>query len=313
MKPTNEENMPMIIKPGVTAAGFRTAVKDYTEYAVVEELAANSYDADANCVVVLLDHNKNQLFVIDDGGGFTKEAFEKIATLGGGDKQEVSFSKGKRHYLGSYGMGLKSTLNIATKIEVRSFSDEGDFKVEVDWSRLEEALKPDFEGYNHKHGDKSPGQGNGTIFRLFLRTPTNKDQLDEFGRYLGNLPSDNGQFLCYFGFFDEVASHFSDAPVALKGLAKTAQTLAKKNKLALVGKSVLSDLEDCDVKELVDKGDSPVKAKFFFAGFEGDKVRSLKPSVRGSHGKNHREADSGLCVRLLHVSVHTSSLRHRRT
>lgn len=32
--------MPMIIKPGVTAAGFRTAVKDYTEYAVVEELAA---------------------------------------------------------------------------------------------------------------------------------------------------------------------------------------------------------------------------------------------------------------------------------
>jgi hypothetical protein len=52
--------MPLIIKPGVTAAGFRTAVKDYTEYAVVEELAANSYDADAECVIVLLDHNKNQ-------------------------------------------------------------------------------------------------------------------------------------------------------------------------------------------------------------------------------------------------------------
>ena len=37
----------MQIKPGITADGFRTAVRDYTEPTVVEELGANSYDADA--------------------------------------------------------------------------------------------------------------------------------------------------------------------------------------------------------------------------------------------------------------------------
>jgi signal transduction histidine kinase len=72
----------MIIKPGVTAEGYRIAVKDYTEPTVVEELAANSYDADAQTVVVLLDSRKNQLFVIDDGNGFTTEAFKIIAQLG---------------------------------------------------------------------------------------------------------------------------------------------------------------------------------------------------------------------------------------
>jgi HSP90 family molecular chaperone len=112
----------MIIRPGVTASGFRTALRDYTEPTVVEELAANSYDADARTVLVLLDSNKAHLYVIDDGRGFSAEAFARIATLGGGDKTDIEFSKGSRPYLGSYGMGLKSTLNVAEKIEVYSFS-----------------------------------------------------------------------------------------------------------------------------------------------------------------------------------------------
>lgn len=277
----------MIIKPGVTAAGFRTAVRDYTEHAVVEELAANSYDADANAVVVLLDSNKNQLLVIDDGVGFTTEAFENIATLGGGDKQEVPFSKSRRHYLGSYGMGLKSSLNIANKIEVRSFSNEGDFKVEIDWSKLEEALRPDFQGYPHEMKTKSPGQACGTIIKLALRSPTSKNQLEKFGEALGNLPSENGGFLCYFGLFDQVATQFSDPAVALKKLASAAKTLASRNRLFLAGKSVLADLEDCQVAELKDKQDPTVKGKFYFAGFDGDKVKSLKPSVRGVYVRIH--------------------------
>jgi len=43
------------VKPKITAKGFRTAVRDYTEAIVVEELAANSYDADATTVLILLD------------------------------------------------------------------------------------------------------------------------------------------------------------------------------------------------------------------------------------------------------------------
>ncbi len=35
------------IKAGIDASGYRTAVRDYTEPTVLEELAANSYDADS--------------------------------------------------------------------------------------------------------------------------------------------------------------------------------------------------------------------------------------------------------------------------
>jgi hypothetical protein len=53
----------MLIRPGITADGFRTAVRDYTEPTVVEELAANSYDADASCAIVLLDADQGVLHV----------------------------------------------------------------------------------------------------------------------------------------------------------------------------------------------------------------------------------------------------------
>jgi hypothetical protein len=86
--------------------------------------------------------------IIDDGCGFTNDAFQKIAILGGGDKQDIPFSKGKRHYLASYGMGLNSTLNIASKIQVQSFSDEGAFSVELDWSKLEVAAFACFNSFS---------------------------------------------------------------------------------------------------------------------------------------------------------------------
>jgi HSP90 family molecular chaperone len=137
----------MLIKPGITADGFRTAVRDYTEPTVVEELAANSYDADAATLLVLLDPDQGHLYLIDDGIGFTRDWFLTIATLGAGDKRDIPYSKGKRHYLGSYGYGLKSTLNIASKIEIDSFTAKEHLTATVDWNQLEDALKPDFDGF----------------------------------------------------------------------------------------------------------------------------------------------------------------------
>jgi Histidine kinase-, DNA gyrase B-, and HSP90-like ATPase len=277
----------MLIKPGVNAAGFRVAVKDYTEASVIGELAANSYDADATTVLVLLDTNKNVLHVLDDGGGFSAEAFKSIATLGGGDKLESNFSKGTRHYLGSYGMGLKSTLNIANRIEVRSYSEQRAFRIELDWSRLEEALKANFEGYPHDDELRGNAQATGTIVRLNLKNPTTKDQLEDFGVALGDLPSDKGNFLCYFGLSSELGQDYADLPKLLTNLRKVAKSLASKNKLFLAGTSTLSDLEECEIGELTDRQDPAVKARFYFAGFDGDKVRSLKPSVRGIYVRIH--------------------------
>ena len=40
------------VRPGITARGFKTAIKDYNEPSVIEELAANSYDADASTLLI---------------------------------------------------------------------------------------------------------------------------------------------------------------------------------------------------------------------------------------------------------------------
>lgn len=184
----------MIIKPGITSEGFRTAVRDYTEPTVVEELAANSYDADACTVLVLLDTNKGQLHIIDDGIGFSKESFEQLAVLGAGDKRDIPYSKGKRHYLGSYGYGLKSTLNIATKVRILSISEDGQLEATLDWTRLEDSLKSDFPGFPVNIIKRKKKHATGTKISLVLKSPTSKDHLDEFAAVLANLPSDGGEF-----------------------------------------------------------------------------------------------------------------------
>jgi hypothetical protein len=72
----------MQIKAGIDASGYRTAVRDYTEPTVLEELAANSYDADATACVVLLDTSKGLLHVLDDGLGFSEDAIKDSELFG---------------------------------------------------------------------------------------------------------------------------------------------------------------------------------------------------------------------------------------
>jgi len=276
------------IKPGITAEGFRVAVRDYTEPTVIEELAANSYDADASTVLVLLDADGQELHVIDDGLGFSREAIENVAILGAGQKQSLEFSKGKRHYLGSYGFGLKSSLNIAKRVGIHSVSIDGDFLVEIDWMKLDDALRPNFEGFSFRERKKLRTRSTGTHITLYLGGPASKEQLDQFGSVLSNLPEDRGKFRCYYGLLREVAKH---NPEILRDrfnrLRSTARELIKTKALSIAGTSSQADLEECQIVELADREDKKVKAKYFFAGVENGKVRSLKPGLRGIYIRIH--------------------------
>ena len=204
-----EKKTALQVKAGIDASGYRTAVKDYTELTVVEELAANSYDADATNCVVLLDTNKNLLHIVDDGLGFSKEAIERLAILGGGSKQNILYSVGNRHYLGSYGYGLTSSLNIADRVVVTTISEDGKFEGTLDWTKLDEALKPSFSGFDFDH-QKHGAQQTGTHLVLKLKNPTSRDQLDKFAGVLANLPTDKGKFSCYVGPYDEVLKSVRD-------------------------------------------------------------------------------------------------------
>ena len=65
-----EKNLHIV--PGIDDAGYREAVRDYTEPMVIEELGANSYDADASAFLVLLDSVSMKIHLYDDGAGIVQ-------------------------------------------------------------------------------------------------------------------------------------------------------------------------------------------------------------------------------------------------
>lgn len=277
-------------RPSITFKGFKNAVKDYEDHAVIEELAANSYDEDASTSIILLNSISNELFIIDDGEGFTEDKIRIAATLGGGDKESRPFSTKKRHYLGSYGVGLKSTLNISSSIEIISNSKDGRFTTKIDWTRLEEILKdPDHEGYKYEVEKKQKSHGTGACIRLKLNKSTDKSHLKSYGKALGNLPSDNGNFLCYFGLYEDVASEIEKFLKTFKGLKALSSKLEKSGKLSLSTNILEKDLNQCSKKEYIsgDKDEDGYKATIYFAGMNGDKVKQLKNPLRGIYVRIH--------------------------
>jgi len=276
----------MFVKAGVDASGYRTAVRDYTEPIVLEELAANSYDADASTCLVILDSAKTLLHVVDDGLGFSSEAVELIAVLGGGSKQTIPISKGKRHYLGSYGYGLKSSLNIATKVSISTVSDDGGFRGTVDWTKLDDALKHDFAGFKFDQEPRKRNAPTGTHITLFLKNPTSVDALQQFGDHLANLPNDGGSFNCYYGDYADLVKFTPGILDNFGKLQSTAKRLEKRGLLALAHSTRQADLDACQKTVITDKG-GKVSATFFFAGISRGKVKQLKRGLRGIYVRIH--------------------------
>lgn len=275
------------IRPGITARGWQTAIKDYTEPAVIEELAANSYDADATTVLVLLDSKKQELHVVDDGRGFSKKAIMLAGMLGGGDKQDIDTTGSARHYLGAYGFGLKATGNIASKIKIKTLSEDGEFQVELDWANLDEALKPDFDGYDLIESPKDKRKKSGTHIVLGLRKPTDDEVLDTYASALANLPEDNGKFKSYVGSYSKV---YKELQVAFNdyGKLKALTNKLAKQKLLLVGDpSANYDIKNCQIHTGKDKQDSTVTYKIYFTGIRDGKVLPLKPGLRGIYVRIH--------------------------
>lgn len=74
----------------------------------IEELIANSYDADATLVNIILDHDKRTLSIIDDGNGMDEKALNSYVIYGESDKtSETRSLKYGRAPIGEYGMGGK--------------------------------------------------------------------------------------------------------------------------------------------------------------------------------------------------------------
>lgn len=283
-----------MVKPGITALGYRTALKDYNEDAVVEELAANCYDSDASTALILLDSKKNELHFIDDGIGFSKKAMLQCGMLGGGDKQDIEYSKSKRPYLGAYGMGLKATGNIAKTLTIDTISDEGKFDIVVDWTHLEEELKETGGGYELHQSKKPGGLSTGTHITLGLSKPTSDRVLANYASALANLPDGKGTFRCYVGKFQEPKIHrqFGRQDIPYQNLKSISRSLLQQKCLQAGNPSTNLDLEDCKVIEGEtsvgkDKHSLVVPYKIFFTGIQDGNVSPMKRGLRGIYVRIH--------------------------
>jgi len=277
----SNENEMGTIKPSINPTGYRTAIKDYSEQSIIEEIAANSYDAYASTAIILLDDIANKLYVLDDGNGFDENAIKEMLTLGGGGK--LYADPGERAYLGSYGYGLKAVIKIAKHIEIETCSkkDNKKYAAKIDESLFDRMMEKDSPGYDYDESDRPQELSKGTIITLSLKTPTTKKELDEFGIGLGNLPTDNGKFNCYYGFYrdakDSIPAFFKN----FTGLDEIAKKLLSSDKIKLASNVFDSELSDCEQKIIHDTDETSVSAKIYFAGMQGNKPKNLKESLRG--------------------------------
>lgn len=139
--------------------------------AVVSELVANAWDADANLVEINWNASGDNAFVeiIDDGCGMTrKDLRKKFLTVGYSKRlTEGGSSDGySRPFMGRKGIGKLSVFSIADTVEVHSArgGERNAFKIEVDVLKAQiEKDKP----YNPESIDVDAAlREHGTIIRL---------------------------------------------------------------------------------------------------------------------------------------------------
>jgi len=274
------------IKPAINPKGYRTSLKEYNEVSVIEEIAANSYDAIASTALFLLDELNFKLYIFDDGKGFNHTAMGEMLTIGGGKKESLYAEPGGRIYLGSYGFGFKAIVNIANEITVTTCSQEDNkkYSTTIDLAEFDKMMEGDSKGYDFDESDKPTADSKGTIIILTLKNPTDKSQLDEYIKVLGNLPNDNGEFNCYCGFISVAKNAVAPFQKNFTGLSEITKKLYAENKIQIVTNLFDSELSECEPIHVVDK-ENDASGIIYFAGMQGDKPKNLKESLRGVYGR----------------------------
>jgi hypothetical protein len=99
--------------------------------AVLSEVIANCWDADAENVTIVLDRRKGTVTVEDDGTGMDlHDINERYLKVGYQKRKEVTVTDKGRHVMGRKGIGKLSLFSIAKNIEVHSAKHMKDGSVE---------------------------------------------------------------------------------------------------------------------------------------------------------------------------------------
>jgi hypothetical protein len=227
------------IKPRINQAGYDKALREYgSEPArIIEELVANSYDADATIVIVL--YSQSDIVVIDNGTGIPSDQFPKLLDLGAGTKAIDSHqSELKRSYLGSFGFGIKSIINISKSFSIFTINREEMLTCDIDVQVLRsKGFNEAWEGFPIDRQRRQKAISTGTIVHLRLVNEITPEQIENVEKSLGNLPK---------------TANFSIFFTSVKGTGTRVSSLSYKE-IANV-KALSSNLKSARIKSTLEIG-----------------------------------------------------------
>ena len=111
--------------------------------AVLSEVVANAWDADATTVSIDYDEQSQILIIADDGHGMTRQDVQnKYLNVGYQRRKEHALSpKYKRPVMGRKGIGKLSLFSIANKIKIYTIKDEEKTAIEFDVENIKAAIE----------------------------------------------------------------------------------------------------------------------------------------------------------------------------
>jgi len=178
------------LKPRITHAGYKKALSEYGNEPnrIVEELVANSYDADSTDVAIV--YSNQTIMVIDNGKGISNAQFPKLLDLGAGTKLEQHDSRFKRSYLGAFGFGIKSTVNISREISILTINKESQLTSHIDVEVLStKGFDQTWPGFDVEESQNDGRRGQaGTIVLLQLKDELTIERIEAIRNSLNNLP-----------------------------------------------------------------------------------------------------------------------------
>ena len=142
---------------------------------ILGEAISNSWDADADNVKIIINREKSEMLVIDDGDGMSVSDFSgKFLRIGYSKRTNGSNSRKGRPYIGRKGIGKLSLLSCANRVViVTKKAGEPVTGGVIDNSELDEAIQDDRDHESYKLGALSSedikllgGMEQGTIIKF---------------------------------------------------------------------------------------------------------------------------------------------------
>ncbi|MGD0058900.1 MAG: ATP-binding protein [Verrucomicrobiia bacterium] len=92
----------------------------------LREIVSNAYDADATTTRITIDLKKDEVLIVDDGSGMTREEFDFYLRIAGQRREKRQTPKFERKRIGQFGVGFLAILPFCETLQILSTTENSD-------------------------------------------------------------------------------------------------------------------------------------------------------------------------------------------